>query len=183
MKKIIFIITITTTLTSHAFFLEPLFQLRKGAQELRAAVEELTRHKHNIRITKETKSAGVSTPTAYRCYTEAASKSFDDYLTAENALAMRIFTSQCLDGLLLGGFAALLNTKLHMPLTLTFATIASAITIIFFQNKKLGYVPYYDAHLRHHPYTYKMKSILGVLNLACILAMAQVGAHTFNNGF
>ena len=182
MKKIIFFLfSLSIPSLSQAFFLEYFFQLKEGAAQQRKAAEELSKHRKDIRLRKEIIVPGQGQkPSVAVLSTKAAADSFDTYIEAEGSLATSILASQCIDGLILGFIAACLNAKLERPWTITAATIASAIAILYEQNKKLGSVPYYDSTFTRHPYEYKMLSVQTVLNAACIILAAHLGAHMTN---
>lgn len=178
MKNIIFVILITATASTQAFFLEPLFKLKEGAQDQRIAADELSKHRKDITLRKEILLPGRGAePSIVVCHTKAASKSFDDYIAAEGSLAARIFASQCIDGVILGLLAALFNARFDMSISTTCATIATAIMIVLLQNNALGSVPYFDVRLRRHEYEYKALSMQTLLNVGCILAGAKLSSY------
>lgn len=182
MKKIIFFLFLLSVPSlSQAFFLDYFFQLKEGAEQQRTAAEELSKHRKDIRLRKEITVPGQGNkPSIAVSSTKAAADSLENYIEVEGSLAANIFASQCIDGLILGFIAACLNAKLEMPWTMTAATIAGALAIVYEQNKKLGSVPYYDSTLTRHPYKYKMLSVQSVLNGACILLAAYLGAYMTN---
>jgi len=181
MKKIVLLILATTTLSTQPFFFEHYFLLKKGAQEQREAVDELSKNRADIRVGRNMTYPGRGAiPTRMNFYTEAADKSFVNYLKAEGSLAARIFASQFVDGFLLGVLAACCNAQLDFPIPIACALVATAIAIIKHQNNRLGSVPFFDDHFKLHKFEYTMWNIQTLLNVGCILLAAKLGADSVN---
>ncbi len=179
-KKTIFLALMTTTFFTNAFFLESVFKLKEGAEQQRIAADELSKNRYAMKVGREKSFPGQGMiPSRTTFYTEAAIKSFDKYIEIEGSLGIRIFASQCIDGFILGLLAACCNAQLDFPLPIICATIATALSLVMHQNSVLGSVPYFDPNLKRHEYEYKLWSVQTLLNVACILTAANLGAYSF----
>jgi len=183
MKKIIiFLILMTLTSLTDAFFLENIFRLKEGAEQQRLIVDELSKNKAFIKVIKK---RGLNErpifPPLYLCGSATAYKSLKKYKLIENGLSIRVTLSQLIDGIILGMFATFSSKKFpnQTPIIVS-ATIASAIAIIIHQNKIMGSVPYFDFYLKRYEDQYNNLNVETCVNVACVLISTALGLHIAN---
>ena len=86
----------------------------------------------------------------YQFQTPEARTTFRKYQSAEQALNNQLMSTTLGDGFILGALVACLNKALkgeRFNKKAMIATIAAALGMVLYQNKKLGKTPYFDARL------------------------------------
>ena len=112
----------------------------------------------------------------YQFDTPAAKTAFWDYQTAEQALNSQLMITTLGDGVILGALVSCLNKALkgdRFNKKMIIATVAAAIGMVLYQNKKLGKAPYFDAELKKWDNQFENVSFYTIGRILSTLAAAS----------
>ena len=112
----------------------------------------------------------------YQFATPEARATFWNYQTAEQALNSQLMITTLGDGFILGALVACLNKALkgdRFNKKTIVATVAAALGIVLYQNKKLGKTPYFDAGLNKWDNQFENVSFYTVGRVLSALAAAS----------
>ena len=160
-KKIAFMLILTTIGITQPFSLDTVLQslfpnkiFKQLLEKQREAFLNLEKNVEDIIVNISTRynwrHDEYETTYNYQFQTPLARTTFNDYQNAEKTLTNQLMTTTLGDGFILGALIACMNKALkgdRFNKKAVVATLAAALGMVLYQNKKLGKATYFDAGL------------------------------------